>query len=380
MGSQGFYVIDADGHGGEPLDWRSRIPDAHRPTAEAFVAKMKDWYGRKGLPGGGLQLPEEAGTAIHAQSGDPLRFEPDTMRAGMSRPAARIEDMDLEGIDVTVMFSGGAGEEWAMLDADFAVALCRTLNDARAEFAQFAPDRLKHVAKLPMHWPTAAAEELERCVENHPGTFVAMSTTQHVRDRNLDDPAFDVVWSTAARLDVAVCTHGGGSAPDQVPIAIDRFPTSEVARHALTHPLGGMLSVMAFTVGGILHRFPSLRVGIMEAGSGWLPFWLQRLDEEWERMPEQAPAIDRQPSEYFHGRCWTTAEPDDLTVPWVMRELDPTTVCFASDYCHWDCEFPNSVKLWVERDDLSDDDKRRILTDNPSRLYALPVPAGNGSR
>ena len=42
--------------------------------------------------------------------------------------------MDLEGIDQTVMFPGGAGEEWAGLDRDFAIALCRTLNDARAEF------------------------------------------------------------------------------------------------------------------------------------------------------------------------------------------------------------------------------------------------------
>jgi len=49
-----------------------------------------------------------------------------------------------------VMFPPGSGEEWALGDAKFATALCRTLNDARAEYAAYAPDRLKLVAKLPM--------------------------------------------------------------------------------------------------------------------------------------------------------------------------------------------------------------------------------------
>ena len=62
---------------------------------------------------------------------------------------------------------------------------------------------------------------------------------------------------------------------------------------------------MAFTVGGILHRFPKLRVAFLEANTGWLPFWLERLDEHWELTPEQAPNIDRKPSEYFlSGRCF----------------------------------------------------------------------------
>jgi hypothetical protein len=49
----------------------------------------------------------------------------------MTDPAERLKDMDLEGIDVTVNFPGGAGEEWAMLDRDFAIALCRTMNNAK---------------------------------------------------------------------------------------------------------------------------------------------------------------------------------------------------------------------------------------------------------
>ena len=130
-----------------------------------------------------------------------------------------------------------------------------------------------------------------------------MVTATHIREKNLDDPSFDVVWATAQRLDVAVCTHGGGQAPGQTPFAIERFDT-RLGIHAITHPVGAMQAVYNFTVGGILHRFPELRVGFMEAGVGWLPFWLERLDEHWERMPEQAPQIDRPPSEYFRGRCF----------------------------------------------------------------------------
>jgi predicted TIM-barrel fold metal-dependent hydrolase len=137
----------------------------------------------------------------------------------MSDPKPRLADMDLEGIDVTVMFPGGAGEEWAGLDRDFAIALCRTMNDARAEYCRFEPKRLKSVAKLPMIDPEAAAAELRRAVTEL--GMVGMVTPQHVRDKNLDHPSFDVVWKEAERLGVPVCIHGGGQAIDQVPIGVD---------------------------------------------------------------------------------------------------------------------------------------------------------------
>ncbi|MGQ0805036.1 MAG: amidohydrolase family protein [Actinomycetota bacterium] len=377
MGRYGHYVIDADGHGGEPTDWRRRLPDRFRPQLREYIGRMKDQY--KGLPGAGMQMgsdnPRAAARPDATPANDGLDFDPPGMREGMASPAPRLADMDLEGIDVTVMFPPGSGEEWALLDRDFAVALCRTLNDARLEYASHAPDRLKLVAKLPMIDPEAAGEELDRCVTGSPDVFVGMVTAQHVRDQNLDDPSFDVVWETAQRLDVAVCTHGGGQAPDQIPFAIERF-TTRLEIHAVTHPFGAMLDVTNFTVGGILHRFPDLRVGFMEAGVGWLPFWLERLDEHYELMPEQASAIDRPPSEYFRsGRCFLGCEPEERMLPYVSRTVSPDVICYASDYCHWDCAFPNSVKLLEDRDDLTDGEKAKILAGNPSLLYKIPVPA-----
>jgi predicted TIM-barrel fold metal-dependent hydrolase len=368
VGYSGYPVIDADGHGGEPPRWRHRIPDRYRTRMAEYVRSMKNTYGD--VPGGGLQLSDANPRAAAWDDDDELDFDP-AMRAGMYEPSARLEDMDLEGIDVTVMFPPGSGEEWALGDAGFAAALCRTLNDARAEYASFAPERLKLVAKLPMFDPPAAADELERCVTQH--GFVGMVTAQHILDRNLDDPVFDEVWTVAERLDVPVCVHGGGQAPGQVPVAIDRFST-RLEKHAITHPVGAMLAVTSFTVGGVWARFPALRVAFLEAGAGWLPFWLERLDEHWSLMPEQAPELDRAPSEYFHGRGFVSCEPEERSVPWVCDTVGDDVVCYASDYCHWDCAFPNSVKLLVERTDLGRARTAAVLGANPARLYGLALP------
>ncbi len=364
MGRFGRRVIDADGHGGEPLDWRRRIPDAFLPQMRAYVAAMKARYAD--LPGGGHQVSERNPRRA-ARPDDDLTFDT-PMREGMSDPARRLEDMDLEGIDVSVLFPPGSGEEWAMDDPKFAAALCRTLNDARAEYASFAPDRLRPVAKLPMIEPTLAAEELERCVREH--GFVGMVTATHIREKNLDHPGFDVVWETAERLGVPVCTHGGGQAPGQVPVMIERFDT-RLGVHAITHPVGAMQALFHFTVDGVLERFPRLRVGFMEAGAGWLPFWLERLDEHVELMPEQAPGLSKPPSAYVLERGFVTAEPEERTIPYVLESLSPGLVCYASDYCHWDCAFPDSVRLMEERDDLDDDQRDALFHRNAARLYGL---------
>ena len=355
MGKYGHFVIDADGHGGDLPDWQSRLPKEYQPHMAARRERIKQHFAN--LPGVGVK--ETKGTAkLNSLE-----------RAGMTDPKARLEDMDLEGIDVTIMFPGGAGEEWAGLDRGFAVALCRTLNDARAEFTRYEPKRLKSVAKLPMIDPEAAAAELRRAVTEL--GMVGMVTTQHVREKNLDHPSFDVVWKTAEELGVAVCIHGGGQAIDQVPIGVDRWKT-RLEVHAFTHPVGQMMAVMAFTVGGILHRFPKLRVAFLEANVGWLPFWLDRLDEHWELTPEQAPAIDRKPSEYFlSGRCFIGCDPDERTIPSVVDLCGEDVIVYASDYCHWDCRFPDTVKMIAERNDLSAGAKAKILTDNPRRLYQV---------
>ncbi len=360
MGVGNFHVIDADGHGGEISGWQKQIPSSLQGKLEQWSQHCKQHYSKLAIPGGGLTRKgdqyKQQSAVTHAE-----------IRPGMYDPAERLKDMDLEGIDVTVNFTGGAGEEWALLDREFAIGLCRTLNDAKAAFNAHNPKRFKGVAIVPMIDPVAAAAELRRAVTEL--GLVALVTRQHVRDKNLNDPSLDVLWAEAERLNVPVCLHGGGQAPDQVPIAVDRFHT-RLEVHALTHPFGNMMGVMCFTVGGILHRFPKLRVAFMESGCGWLPFWLERLDEHYERMPEQAPEIDRKPSEYFmDGRCFIGCDPDERMIGPVVKELGDRKIIYASDYYHWDCRFPETARMIAGRTDLTDANKKRILSDNAAELY-----------
>lgn len=107
---------------------------------------------------------------------------------------------------------------------------------------------------------------------------------------------------------------------------------------------------------------------------GWLPLWLERIDEHWEMMPEQAPNIDRPPSEYFLGRCCLTTEPDEKMVPYVFNNVAEDIICYSSDYCHFDCAFPDSVKILEARGDLDEGIKDNLFSRNAAKLYGVSIP------
>jgi len=98
----------------------------------------------------------------------------------------------------------------------------------------------------------------------------------------------------------------------------------------------------------VFDRFPRLRVGFMEGGAGWLPFWMERLDEHVEKLAPQMPNLRRRPSEIIRSeQIVLTCESEESGLDRVLDTAGPGTVLYASDYCHWDCHFPDSVRdIW----------------------------------
>jgi len=122
--------------------------------------------------------------------------------------------------------------------------------------------------------------------------------------------------------------------------------------------------------GGVLDKFPQLRFAFLEAGVGWVPWWLDRLAEHAEKLPNHVPLMKRRPQEYIlSSQCVFSCEPAEPMLEAVIGEIGDEVVLYASDYPHWDCSFPDSVRCLAQRETLSESTRRNILAHNALKLY-----------
>ena len=74
--------------------------------------------------------------------------------------------------------------------------------------------------------------------------------------------------------------------------------------------------------GGVPEKFPKLKISFLECGCGWLPYWVERMDEEYERRAPEAPLLKAKPSEYLkEGNWFCSTEPDEHELPHVIEQL-----------------------------------------------------------
>jgi predicted TIM-barrel fold metal-dependent hydrolase len=305
---------------------------------------------------------------LHAEQMYAQYGEITARRTGMWDPDERIVDMDLEGIDVAVLFGGLVGIDPVDVPetADCAVATSRGYNDWLAEYCNAHPHRLKGVACLPLRDMQRACRELERAVTQL--GFVSAVLPVRVGEHNLDSDYFSALYELAQELDVALSIHAPGFYGDAYQL---RWST-HFRRHAYGFVAGLMAGSMDVLCGGVLERYPSLRLALLEGGCGWLPFWIERLDDHYRDLPAEAPAIQQPPSHHLKtGRLFVSCEPSEKALPSVVSILGDDFIVYASDYAHYDCMYPDSARTIQMRDDLSESARRKILGANTARLYRL---------
>jgi predicted TIM-barrel fold metal-dependent hydrolase len=133
-----------------------------------------------------------------------------------------------------------------------------------------------------------------------------------------------------------------------------------------------MMAMLALIEGGVLERHPKLRVGFLEAGCGWLPYWLWRLDEEYENLHwEVKDNVKMKPSEYFRRQCFIEIEPSEPYLAQIIQYIGSDNLLFGSDYPHVDHK-PHVVEAAVAlQEQLSRETVQKLLWDNPVRFYGL---------
>ena len=118
----------------------------------------------------------------------------------------------------------------------------------------------------------------------------------------LDHPALEPLYAKAAELDLAVVLHTFTVMPPYAPGGQDTWDNLWLQRSA-AHPWCGMRNMAAMIGSGVMDRYPTLRVGTLEAGHGWLPFWMARLDEHAETIKAALPELSSQAERIRHRRA-----------------------------------------------------------------------------
>jgi predicted TIM-barrel fold metal-dependent hydrolase len=364
-------MIDADGHVMEPAGmWERYIDPCFRDQAPR-VRRGPD--GRSTFESGGRQSPrvECVSAAMRAAFAGRVRESlAEALQAGYD-PASQVRAMDQGGIEIAYLYptQGLYVASVDDLDPELAIAICRAYNDWIVDFCAYAPDRLRPVAMLVgLHEPALAAREAERVADRgFAGVFLRPNP---IRGRRLDDPAYEPLWAACERRGLAVGVHEGVGA--HLPEAgADRFATF-FACHSASHPLEQMLAMLALIGGGVLERHPRLRVAFLEAGCGWVPYWLWRLDEHWEKTREVAgePQLGLPPSEYFRRQCWVSCEPDEPYIPRIIDFIGADRLLFASDYPHPDHRWPETAET-MQALPLPRAVKQKIVWDNACAFYGV---------
>lgn len=281
------------------------------------------------------------------------------------KPDERLAAMDRQEIDTAVLYPTNGLAIGRIREPAYAAALCRAYNDFITDYCKASP-RLKAVANLPIYNPEEAARELNRAVTKL-GLVGAMLAAQ-AHGKNLASPEFYPIYEEAERLQVPLAVHAfGGDEPGSE--IFEDF----ISIHTTGHPFPVLRQLTAMVFGGVPELFPKLKLGYLEIGCGWLPFWMERMDEEWEKRGKvEARLCKKRPSDYLAGgRIYYGCEPDEKMIGYVVNEFGSETIMYASDYPHWDMSWPDSAVLLWRREDLPWEAKKNILETNARRFYNM---------
>jgi predicted TIM-barrel fold metal-dependent hydrolase len=303
----------------------------------------------------------------------PTFFESSTYkdaRPGGWDPAERVKDMDLDGVEADVIYTTLGFRQFWLTDGTLQRACFRVYNDWLADYCAYAPNRLAGLALISLYDVAEGVKELRRCAAR--GLKGALIWVSPPADRPYSSPDYDPFWAEAQDLGMPISLHSiTGMGPESrlaIKNPLDRYVRSTV----LCHEVQRTLVVLIFS--GVLERFANLKLVSAENEVGWLPFFLQKLDQSQEEYRYLYPApLKLKPSEYFRRQVFATFIDDPVGV--ASREfVGVENIMWSSDYPHTVSTWPHSREV-VERDfkGVPEGEKRQMVRENVARLYGLAV-------
>jgi len=320
-----------------------------------------------------MGLNAVAGREREDYSTDPVRFS--DMIPGCYEPAARVADMDRDGVRASLGFPSYprfCGQTFLMAGTDRELGLLcvQAWNDfVLDEWCATAPDRFIPMIIGPLWDPQGMADEVERCAARGARALSFCENPAKLGLPSLHDDHWDPLWRACEQTETVVALHIGTSG--SIPV------TSPDAPVPVGIALAGTLAQAACTdimMSRIPPRFPNLRFALSEGGIGWVPYALERADYTWERHRFWSGlGDDRKPSDVFRECIWMCFI-DDVAGLEMRERIGVDKIMWECDYPHSDSTWPHSQKRAAEvLGGLPDDEVAAITHGNAERLFRWPA-------
>lgn len=276
----------------------------------------------------------------------------------------RIDAMDRHGVDVQVVSYSTPSQ---LGPAGTAVELTQAANDRLAAAVAATPDRLAAFAALPWQDPTAAADELTRCIETLGMRGVLL--LGRPGDTFLDDLRYEPVLQRLSELGVPLYVHPFYPIPDVQRSYYTGFAPAVTAGFSLAawgwHHESG-IHVLRMILGGVFERHPNLQV-ISGHWGEIVPFYLPRLDEA---LPPSITGLSATISEIYREHVWVTPSGllDEAQFDYVYRTLGADRIMWSADYPYLSMD---GNQAFLGKLAVPDEDKNKMAHGNAERLLRL---------
>jgi uncharacterized protein len=371
-------VIDADGHVEENLDtfsdkyldpsYRALRPRVTGIEGLAYWVIEEQLYPRRVGPGcHNLGTP----TNYNGQLAAHARGKTDSLASmELSDVGARVQALDEEDIALQVIYTTLFLAYPLTTNAGLATALTSSYNRWMGDRLA-GHQRIKWSAVVNLDDVGGAVQQVREAKKLGAVSVMVLGTAG---DDMLDHPRLLPFYEALIEQNLALGVHVGWSCPAINNLYSHIYPSGVIAFHI---PL--MMAFTALVSGGILDRFPELRVVFLEAGCQWVPFILERMHHRCKNqgsslrkfLPQTAPIQKLPIMDYIkRGNIYFSTEVEDEILPNVLKLVGEGQVIFGSDMPHGDRE-RCAARMLQERRDISESAKVGILEKNPTRLYGL---------
>ncbi len=386
LASIDYPILDADAHVNEPPNlWQDAVPAKWRDRAPKLVKTDAGdfWHFDGGREKSPVGLTAAAGQSMLEMGLSGQTYE--GMRPGSFDTAARLADMDADGIYAQVLYPSVTlkGAKVYSEERELQLACVRAYNDWIAAFAAPARGRLAAQAIIPTTGLDDAVTELDYALKNgHRGAIISSFPSGSIVPSASDAP----FWSRAQEADFPIGVHIGSfvkaapaaPAAGRTPEPAGNASLAFLARAAWAKSGGQTLDVACdLLFSGIFQRFPGLKIVLVEANIGWIPTLLEQSDDMFRRYRWWTGAhktMSEMPSQIFHRNFYSTFMVDRSGLE-LRHRLHIDHLMWSTDYPHSGTDWPNSgVTIENLFRGIPQDEVKKMLHDNCKTLYRLDVP------